>query len=84
MSEFIVLKLGELGKMSFGTKLELGDVSFRILTFLMNPKNGPKSTSRATASKTRLAPIMLLRLALKVANRTPIATMGGQTLMVLM
>ena len=50
----------------------------------MYVKNGPNKTSLATASNTRLPPIMLFKLALKVANKTPIATMGDQILIVLM
>ena len=37
----------------------------------------------ATASKTRLAPIKLFKLALNVAKSTPIAIIGGQTLRLL-
>jgi hypothetical protein len=45
---------------------------------------GPNMTSFATASRTRLEPMRLLRLALKVARRTPMATAGGQKDMLVM
>ena len=44
----------------------------------------PKTLSLDTASKTRLAPIMLVIAADIVADRTPIATLGAHTLMACM
>lgn len=41
----------------------------------------PKSLSLDTASKTRLAPIRLVIAADSVAARTPMSTLGAQTLM---
>ena len=55
----------------------------KILTLLMYVKKGPNKTSLATASKTRLPPIMLFKLALNVANKTPMATIGDQMLILL-
>ena len=49
----------------------------------MYVKKGPNKTSLATASKTRLPPIMLFKLALNVANKTPMATIGDQMLILL-
>ena len=59
-------------------------VYFSKFTLLIKSKNGPNNTSLATASKTRLAPIKLFKLALNVAKSTPIAIIGGQTLRLLM
>jgi hypothetical protein len=44
----------------------------------------PKTLSFASASRTLLEPIKLLRLAEKVAMRIPTATNGGQMLMGIM
>ena len=41
-----------------------------LLTLFMQVKNGPNKTSFATASKTRLPPIMLFRLALRRISST--------------
>ena len=54
--------------------------TYFLLTLFMYVKNGPNKTSFATASKTRLPPIMLFKLALNVANSTPMATIGDQIL----
>ena len=78
-----------LGTKNFRGPKEIGDhfshnlINKIFFTLFMYVKNGPNKTSLATASKTRLPPIILFKLALKVANSTPIATIGDQILIVL-
>lgn len=52
----------------------------RVVPFAMNLSRDPNMSSLATASRTRLAPIKLLKEAEKVAVAIPIVTKGGQKL----